>query len=67
MEVESSGHAWLDGCNFQQKQLLAPNEYLQRHPLCTEDSGAAEENLNDLGNLHKWRRNDFTFFIKLSF
>ena len=32
LEVESSGHAWLDGCNFQRKQLLAP-EYRQRHPV----------------------------------
>ena len=24
LEVESSSHAWLDGCNFQWKQLLAP-------------------------------------------
>ena len=31
LEVESSGHAWLDGCNFQRKQLLAPTEYRQRH------------------------------------
>ena len=33
LEVESSGHDWLDGCNFQRKQLLAPTEYRQRHPV----------------------------------
>ena len=42
LEVESSGHAWLDGCNFQRKQLLAPTEYRQR---CAENSGAADENI----------------------
>ena len=55
MEVESSGHAWLDGCNFQQKRLLAPTGYLQRQPACTEDAGAADENIDmdDPGNLYK--------------
>ena len=42
-EMESSGHAWLDGCNFQQKRLLAPTGYRHRHP--------ADENIDDAGNL----------------
>ena len=45
LEVESRGHAWLDGCNFQQKWLLAPTWYSQRHP--------ADENIDDAGNLHE--------------
>ena len=32
LEVESSGHAWLDGCNFQRKRLLGR----QRHPVRAE-------------------------------
>ena len=27
LEVKSSGHTWLDGCNFQRKRLLAPTGY----------------------------------------
>ena len=49
LEVESSGHAWLDGCNFQRKQPLAPTEYHQRHFVQIP----ADENIDDTGNLHK--------------
>ena len=50
---ESSGHALLDGCNLQRKWLLAPMEFHQRHFVCTEDSGRADENIDDVWNLHK--------------
>ena len=46
LEVKSSGHAWLDGCNFQRKRLLAPTGYSHRHP--------ANENIDDVGNLHDY-------------
>ena len=36
MEVKSSGHAWLDGCNFQRKRLLCPTQCRQRHSVRTE-------------------------------
>ena len=52
LEVESSGHAWLDGCNFQRKQLPAPHG-VPPAPLCVDNSGAANENIDDSGNLHK--------------
>ena len=42
LEVESSGHAWLDGCNFQRKRLLVPMGYRHRYP--------ADENIDDAGN-----------------
>ena len=68
MEVETSAHAWLDSYNFQRKQLLAPNEYFQHNPLCTEDSGTAGENLNDPRNFLKWqRRNDIVFLLRWFF
>ena len=45
LEVKSSGHAWLDGCNFQRKRLLAPTGYRHRNP--------ADENIDDAGNLQE--------------
>ena len=39
LEVESSGHAWLEGCNFQRKRPLAPTGYRHRHP--------ADENIDE--------------------
>ena len=61
LEVESSGHAWLDGCNFQRKRLLAPMGYRHRHP--------ADENIDAAGSLHErlhW--NNILFFsVKVFF
>ena len=45
LEVESSDHAWLGGCNFQRKRLLVPTGYRHRHP--------TDENIDDAGNLHE--------------
>ena len=50
LEVESSGHTWLDVCNFQWKRLLPLTEYRQRHPVRIEDYAAADENIEDAGH-----------------
>ena len=50
LEVKSSGHAWLDGCNFQRKQLLVPTEYRQSHFVQRVQEQPIR---NDTGNLHK--------------
>ena len=47
LEVESSGHASMDGCNFQRKQLLPPRSTASA-TLCREFRSGRWE--------HKWRR-----------
>ena len=54
LEMESSGHAWLDGCNFQRKWLLAPMEYVS--DTLYLGFRAADENMDDTGNLHNYQR-----------
>ena len=59
MEVKSSGHAWLDGCNFQRKRLLAPTQCRQRHSVRTEMMREIYMNSSTTTTLYFFLWNDF--------
>ena len=59
MEVKSSGHAWLDGCNFQRKRLLAPTQCHQRHSVRTEMMREIYTNSSTTTTLYFFLWNDF--------
>ena len=56
LSVNGGGKQWSRLAGWVQlsaEAALGPTKYLQRHPVCTEDVGAADENIDDPGNLHK--------------
>ena len=59
MEVKSSGHVWLDGCNFHRKRLLASTQCRQRHPVRTEMMWEIYMKSSTATTLHFFLWNDF--------